>query len=233
MDFFNLIDKDLKKQYISPKLLTHRICLLNYEDKKSAAFTDPAFIPFYYYLGKYIKPEVVLEIGFNLGLFSTALCCSCKSINNIIIFKEKPILKRCEPIIENGYKVCKNCNQFYETVTQVCPINKFLPRLGLTNLKYKYKNSIDLHVGSIFDKLFLDKLTKIDLVLINEDTCNYDKYMSYLEFIWQYLNNDALIICEFLSKNKNIALSVENFCKAKNRTPRYFKTRYKVGVIKK
>src|SRR5277367_3909674 len=68
MEEINSIRKDLKKQSISPRVVLGNCCLVNEQDKDSPAFCDNNNLPFYYYLGKYLPKDSLLNIGFGLGL---------------------------------------------------------------------------------------------------------------------------------------------------------------------
>ena len=66
------LQSDLDKKVVSSKILLNRFRLIQEADRQSGAYQDPNWLPFYYHLGKYIKGDSLMEIGFSLGLPS---CC--------------------------------------------------------------------------------------------------------------------------------------------------------------
>jgi predicted O-methyltransferase YrrM len=83
------IEKDLNSQIISGKYLLDRLCVINERSRKTSAYLDHKYAPFYYYLGKYIKPKSFLEIGFNIGLLGSCFLTSCRTVEKFFGFKEK------------------------------------------------------------------------------------------------------------------------------------------------
>lgn len=83
-----LLKKDLDAQIISGKSLLDRLCVINENSRKTSAYLDHRYAPFYYHLGKYIKAKSFLEIGFNIGLLSSCFLMSCKNIEKFFGFKE-------------------------------------------------------------------------------------------------------------------------------------------------
>lgn len=83
------LEKDLNSQTISGRCLLDRLCIINESSRKTSAYADHKYAPFYYHLGKYIKPESFLEIGFNIGLLSSCFLTSCKTVQRFFGFKEK------------------------------------------------------------------------------------------------------------------------------------------------
>ena len=83
-----LVSNDLSKQTISGKILLDRFCMIDESSRKSPSYTDPNFAGFYYHLGKYVKPASLLEVGFELGLFSGSFLTSCKSVQRFCGYHE-------------------------------------------------------------------------------------------------------------------------------------------------
>jgi hypothetical protein len=78
------VQRDLDSQIIGGKVLLDRLLFIDENSRRTSAYLDHKYAPFYYYLGKYINPKNVLEIGFNLGLLPCCLMLSCKSVNNFL-----------------------------------------------------------------------------------------------------------------------------------------------------
>lgn len=62
--------------------------VIDEESRKSYAYNNSTYIPFYYWLGTLIKPESLIEIGFGLGLLSGNFLKSCKTVKNFYAVQE-------------------------------------------------------------------------------------------------------------------------------------------------
>lgn len=82
------VQKDLESQLISGKLLLDRLSVIDEKSRKSPAYLDHRYAPFYYHLGKYLEANSLLEVGFNIGILSCSFLTSCKSIKEFFGFKE-------------------------------------------------------------------------------------------------------------------------------------------------
>lgn len=203
----NLLDKinaKLDKKAISPAILLSQFRMINEGSRRSSAYTDPKYIPFYYYLGREIHPKNMVEIGFRLGLCSGAFFMGCKTVSNFLAFQQEKE------------------DKFYS------------PRLGKRNILDKYKGNFSIYVGNINDENFeqLFKNNKWDLLIINEET-TYDQHMLYLDFAWGYMNNDGIIIMDYVNHHIQTGKAYRNFCKAHSREFLIFNTKYGVGLIQK
>lgn len=85
----NKLKLDLSNQIINGKIILDRFRVINEQSRKSSAYLDCRYAPFYYHLGKHIKPKSFLEIGFNLGLLSSSFLISCSSVENFLGYNEK------------------------------------------------------------------------------------------------------------------------------------------------
>ena len=83
------IEEDLRKQLIFPGVLLNKFRLLNESERLTSMYADRNYFPFYYYLGKYVQPETMLEIGFGLGLSSGCFLQSCKTVVSFTGFQKK------------------------------------------------------------------------------------------------------------------------------------------------
>jgi hypothetical protein len=84
IDLKNVIEEDLDKQLISPNVLLSKFRMLSEDSRKSPNYIDPRNMPFYYHLGKYLKPNVLLEVGFDLGLRSGCFLKSCNTVKHLL-----------------------------------------------------------------------------------------------------------------------------------------------------
>jgi hypothetical protein len=68
---------------------------------------------------------------------------------------------------------------------------------------------------------------------IMADACfvsqNFDDLSNKLEFLWKYLKQDGLLICDYISSSSIF----DDFCRLNNRQPYYFNTRYGIGIVEK
>ncbi len=197
----DFIEEKIKKQFITSKLLLGKCRLIDENSRSSSAFIDPSYLPFYYYLGRYMNAYSVMEIGFRLGLSATCFLRACSSVKNYFAFQEK-------------------LDTFYSF------------RLGVKNVKDFYKGKIETHYGQINDDKMKNNNNLFDLCIINEEK-DYDKHLSYLDYVWERTNYDGLIIMDYINFYDSARRAYFDFCNIKNRDPIIVKTRYGVGLIKR
>lgn len=185
------------------KILLNTSRLINENDRKTSAYTDPNYIPFYYHLGKIIQPKNVLEIGLRLGLTATAFTRSCLSVEHYLALQESR------------------------------PDIYYSARLAKANIRDHFKGNLSIHVGSITDDIFVNMMEsrRWDSIIIN-DEFGFDQHLLFLEMIYPHVELGGWVICDYMS-HKPAAKAWEGFCKSKNRTPEYFDTRYCVSIIQK
>jgi hypothetical protein len=171
--------------------------------RKTSAYTDPTYIPFYFYLGTLIEAENVVELGFRLGLLSGCFLKGCKTAKSFLGFQEKS-------------------DEFYSE------------KLGKANIKDNFKGEFDFHLGEITDQAFTTKLEakKWDVAIVNEEK-DYDTHRLYLDILWEHLNDEGLLIMDYIYNEAAIKQAYLDFCKITSREPMIFKTRYGTGVIQK
>jgi predicted O-methyltransferase YrrM len=198
-----IIEEKLKKSLIPARILLDKFRLIEESSRKTSAYTDPLYVPFYFYMGRLVEAKNVVEIGFRLGLLSGCFLKGCQTAKSFLGFQEES-------------------EEFYSA------------RLAKANIRDNFKGEFDFYYGQISDPNFLTKLEGRgwDVIIINEEK-NYDEHRSYLDIMWEYLNNDGLIIMDYLDNEKHIKQAYLDFCKIKNRDPIIFKTRYGTGMIQK
>lgn len=86
---FKQIKNKLIKKILSSKRLTSNYKFIDQSSKKSIKYNDDFYIPFFYYLGQYIKPKKVLELGLNLAIYSSCFLKSCKTVEYFLGFQQK------------------------------------------------------------------------------------------------------------------------------------------------
>jgi len=82
------VENALNKQLISPRILLDNLRLIDESSRKSGAYQDPFNFPFYYYLGKYLKPKVLMNFGLRLALNTSCFLRSCKTVEEIFGFEK-------------------------------------------------------------------------------------------------------------------------------------------------
>lgn len=85
----NELKQDLKNRYVDHRALLSNLCVVDEKNRKSPIYQDPYYFPFYYHLGKYIKPKIILEMGMGVGFISSCFLKSCKSVESYIGFQQK------------------------------------------------------------------------------------------------------------------------------------------------
>lgn len=91
MDLKKIIDQlniDLNNNIINGKVILNKFRMIAENSRKSSAYYDHRYAPFYYHLGKYFKPESFFEIGFNLGLLSGSFLSSCNTVKYFFGYNE-------------------------------------------------------------------------------------------------------------------------------------------------
>lgn len=194
---------DLKKQAVSPKIFMSRFRVISEASRQTSAYEDPRYIPFYYHLGKYVKPKNMMEIGFRLGLLTATFLKSCKETSYVLAF---------QPRIDEFYS-------FKLGETNVRDSYK-------GELETYYGDFYDKELEKKIDK------RKFDLVIINDET-KYDMQLAYLESMWSKMNLGGFIVVEYYNFHKPSKDALDTFCKVKNREIIMFSTRYGAGIIQK
>ena len=202
----NIVESELSSQKISGRFLLDRFCVIDELSRKTAAYADHKYTPFYYYLGKHLQPSSLMEIGFSLGLVSSCFLLSCKTVSRFYGFKE-------------------TSDGFFSMRMGKANIKKVM----------KKEKEKSFYVGGLYDKEFINQCKqKWDMVIFNEEEeQNYDKKLQYLETIWPHVNDNGIIVIEHLSSQKAMKLAFLNFCSSKNKEGIIFDTRYGTGVIQK
>lgn len=175
-DLEKKLNFELSRQLVSTNVLLSRLSLLNEGSRLTPAYQDPRYIPFYYYLGKYITPKNLLEIGANLGFFSSAFLKSCKTVENILIFEKK------QEVSDPPRFAIKNIKMVYKK-----------------QLDWHYGKILDVELQEKLAK------QKYDLCFFNEKSLNYDEYRIFLDIIWERISEDGLLVFDFANDKGKVA----------------------------
>ena len=197
------IDQDLDAQIVSGRILLDRLSVIEDSSRKTAAYLDHKYAPFYYHLGKYTSPDTVVEIGFDLGLLSSSFFSSCKTTKRFFGFKEPS-------------------KDFVPT-----RLGKSNIRMVFRGEAKFYNGS--LHEEEFSDVFSPNPW---DLVILNEETV-YDKHLEYLDAVWPRIGEHGLVIAEYIDRHAPARDAFFAFCESKNRQPIIFETRYGTGILQK
>ena len=203
---FDSIQKEIKellrKQLVNGKILLQDCKLVDENSRRSPAYSDPLYVPFYYHLGKFINPKNVLSLSFSLGLLEKCFFMSCKSTEYLLAF-----------------------HQFDEKVY-------FSPRMGFYNIRLSYKGDFDFFEGNMKNDDFHEKISqkKWDLIFINEEN-NYDYILYMLEISWEHLSEDGCIVLDNALDLKAVKQAYFSFADSVGRKPNLFETRYGTGIL--
>lgn len=196
--------EDFLSKPFNARVLLNTARLINENDRRASAYTDPNYIPFYYHLGKLIKPKSVVEIGVRLGLTGSALTWSCGSVERYLALQES------------------NATDYYSI------------RLARANIRDHFKGELYTHVGSVEDEGFSAMLEaqEWDLAIINDEV-GYDRHLLFLETVWERIAMGGWLVCDYVESHRPAKRAWDGFCKARNRTPEFISTRYGVSIVQK
>jgi len=165
------IEFDLNREYISGKILLGKLKFIEESSRKTSPYSDPRYAPFYYYLGKHYKANKVLEIGFNLGLFSSCYFMACKETQYFLGFQEedeKYSAKLGRDNIKNNYK--GDFDIHVGNVFEDPFLEKFSPNrwdLVIINIEKNYDNQL-FYLDYVWEKINLGGLLVVDYLIQNK-----------------------------------------------------------------
>lgn len=198
------INSKLRTQLVTPRVLLDKLRLIDDDSRRSSQYQDPNYLPFYYYLSKFIQPKSVFHLGLNLGL---PLCCflsGCSSAERVFCFQRKS-------------------KQFYSPRLALSNIRDVKGR----------KFPLDYHFGEMVDREMEEKMRPgFDLVMITEKT-NGDQTSEALDVCWDRLHLDGFLVLDHAGSNLDIGRIFHSFCKSKNRPFVSFSTRYGTCLVQK
>jgi predicted O-methyltransferase YrrM len=206
VDIGELRDKiniDLDRQAISASTLLSKFRVIDEVSRRSSQYCDHRHAPFFYYLGKYVQPKNVLEIGLQLGFFSGCFLKSCCTVENFLTFQSKP-------------------DEFYSPRMAIKNIID----------SYRKKIDVYVGNVSDDAFLQLLSSHSWDMVFLNEET-THDQHRLFLDLIWTHVNLGGLIVAQHLDSHQPAHDVFFDFCKVHQREPVLIRTRYGTGIIEK
>jgi hypothetical protein len=194
---------------LDKKLPSHaflrKVRLLAEIDRHSSAYTDPSYLPAYYWLGRFLRSTNLLEIGFRLGLNSRTYLSARPGTQRLVAFQDKG---------EDFYspKLGKaNVRDYFRGELEVY--------LG------------DWEDGGWQGLL---RGTTYDLVLVN-DEYGYDRLRGCLDEVWKQTVPGGVVVADFLNYGVTTdrAIGVGDFARSVGRQVYRLDTRYGLGMIEK
>lgn len=198
-----LLKQDLKRQIMSPSVLLSQFRFIDPNSRKSTSYTDPLFVPVYYYLGKHLKPKSLLEIGFWLGLFSGCFHKSCDTVETMTAFQRKT-------------------DDYYSPRLAIKNVKD--------NYRGEFDMYTGEFLDEIFQQKL--KAREWELVFVNEQLF-YDEHKAVLEAAWSVMPLGGVIVVDYLDLHQPSREALESFCRVKNTTFSKFTTRYGLGIVQK
>lgn len=193
----------LAKQPISSRVLLDRLRILDESSRRTSQYQDPNYLPFYYYLSKFISPKSVLNVGFDLGL---PICCFLTGNSTT----------------ERALAFQPADKSFYSPRIAISNVTDVRPGIIL-----------DYYYGKILDGELESKMSKgFDCVIVSSKM-NPDDLNDIMEISWRHMNLDAFLVVDHVSSNPKEGDIFRSFCKAKSRPAVVFPTRYGVGFTQK
>ena len=107
----SIINKKLDSGIMQSSTLLSRAKFIDISSKESAAFNDPRYFPFYYYLGSQISTKKVCQIGSKLGLIGLCFLQGNKTVENwLVLEKQIKDIKIPFNIIKSNFFISGNKN---------------------------------------------------------------------------------------------------------------------------
>lgn len=105
-------------------------------------------------------------------------------------------------------------------------------RMGHANVREIYPADLELFAGSQ-DEIKSKVCTgRWDVGIISEKMPP-DKLKVYMDVIWNNLSGDGLVIVDYIDTDDSSEQTFRDFCKAKNREPNLYKSRYGLGIVRR
>lgn len=194
----------LRGKLVGGKVLLQDCKLVDENSRKSPAYSDPLYAPFYYHLGKFLCPKSVLTLGFTLGLLERCFFESCKTVERFAVLRVPD------------------------------PGVYYSPRMGLYNVGRSYKGPVEYHEGSLREDSGTSAVSsgRWGVVFVFEET-RFDDALYSMESMWGHLEPGGSMVVENVEDLKPVKKAFHAFADSVGRTPNVFATRYGTGVLRR
>ena len=198
------INEILHNKLLGGKVLLQDCRFVDENSRLSPSYGDPMYAPFYYHLGKLVKPRSVMSMSFNLGFLEKCFFMSCKETDKFLAFRRD------------------DSKQYYST------------RMGFYNVRKSFKKEFLFYQGDINDdRMSVGHLgSDWDLVFLNEDS-TYDEILLKIEHSWKLMAEGAMLVVENVCDIKRVKKAFEAFTDSVDGKAVVFETRYGSGVLTK
>ena len=176
--------------------------LIDENSRKSPAYSDPLYAPFYYHLGKFVSPRTVLTVGFTLGLLERCFFESCRTVERFAAMRVRD------------------------------PDVYYSPRMGLYNVRRSYKKPVEYFEGTLKDDSGMSAVSseKWGVVFLFEES-RYDDALFSMETLWSHVEQGGAMVVENVEDLKPVKRAFHAFADSVGRNPNVFSTRYGTGVL--
>lgn len=197
-----LLRTKLDTGQLDPSVLLSRTKQLDPSSRESPAFSDPRYLPFYYYLGQVTTHQKIDQVGTKLGLIAA---CFMQG-------RAGPVYWLGADAYDNGVRppttvINSNMKMFAKAGSQVAHM-LFHPQSYLIDGDAAYRTDMAL----VTEKYSVEH-TKI-----------------FLESFWAHLRPEGLLVVDYIHDDA-VRGAFTEFCRVKNREPVVFDTRYGVGIV--
>jgi predicted O-methyltransferase YrrM len=197
------IKDKLKRQAMSSRVLLDRLRLVDEHSRSTSQYQDPNYLPFYYYLSRFVSPRSMLHVGLDLALPSCCFLSGCSSVERLLCFQRRE-------------------KTFYSPRIAMSNLRDAKPSL-----------SVDYYYGGINDLEMEHKMREgFDMAVITSKM-NNDDMSDCLEICWRSLRLDGILVVDHTRSVRQIGELFEAFCKVQNRPCIFFDTRYGTGATQK
>lgn len=176
--------------------------LIDENSRKSPAYSDPMYAPFYYHFGKFVCPKRVVTVGFTLGLLERCFFESCKSAEEFLAIR------------------VPSDDVYYS------------PRMGLYNVRRSFKRKTEFISGGVKDDAVHASLAsgKWGAVFLLDET-RYDDCLYALETVWGHMEQGGCLVVENVEDLRAVKQAFHAFADSVGRRPEVYATRYGTGVL--
>jgi hypothetical protein len=197
------IDSRLSKRMMSSRTVLSGMSLVGDESSMGPSYQDPAYFPYYFHLGRVLRPSRMLCVGFDLGLQAGCVLQGCDSPDSMFAIQPSP-------------------SHHYSARIAVSNVK----RAGGRGFP------LSVYVGGIEDDSFPGIApSSFDLAFVT-CFMPPDPMMNHLHFCWQSLSEGGFLSVDRLSESSSEDI-FKDFCKARNVDFRLFPTRYRSGIVRK
>lgn len=180
-----------------------RLRLLDEVSRKTAAYSDPTYLPAYYWLGRHLRARRVLEIGFRLGLCSRTYFSARPGTEEFLAFQQKG-------------------TEFYSPKLGTSNVRDY----------YQGPMHVHVGDWGDDEWQAVLAGRRFDLVLVNEEF-GYDKLKLCLDQTWPQVAEGGAVVVDYLNRGGANGEAFDDFARSKSRKGFRLRTRYGLGLVER